>query len=305
MKTLLLLTGLWLFCAVAATAQSVPAGSSETINIPELIANALGNGKSAKLLSEYTYTLRMAQRSADKKGRITEESETFEAYFPTLKRKGETKFVLIKTKENDRPLTSERLERERQKATDRLLKAENEAQKQQADEKPSDKPDEKSIGVYFRINAGSFFSGVSLDVRTLMKSCEFDSPHREMIEGREAIALNFKPKAGTSFEKEERYLAQSAGTIWIDAADKVLVRVEGWPRATATHSGNSAGSPAFVYEQMRLPDGHWLPRLGRMNGVAHSALLGSKYDFVFEFSNYQRFWSEIQGVKMSKPGEKP
>jgi hypothetical protein len=301
MRTLLLLTSLCLICAVAAQAQSAPAGSSEVVNIPELIENALGNGNAAKLLSEYTYTLRMAQRSADKKGRITEESETFEAYFPTLKRKGETKFVLIKTRENDRPVPPEKLERERQKATERLLKAEDEAQRQQTDEKNRAGGDEKSVGVYFRINAGSFFSSISLDVRTLMKSCEFDSPRREIIEGRKAVALSFRPKAGASFEKEERYLAQSAGTIWIDAADKVLVRVEGWPRTASARSGN----PAFVYEQTRLPDGHWLPRLGRMNGVAHSALLGSKYDFVFEFNNYQRFWSEIQGVKMSKPGEKP
>ncbi|MDQ3012624.1 MAG: hypothetical protein M3X11_18175, partial [Acidobacteriota bacterium] len=70
MRTLLLLTSLWLFCAVAAQAQSAPAGSGEAVNIPELIENALGNGKAAKLLSEYTYTMRTVQRSADKKGRI-------------------------------------------------------------------------------------------------------------------------------------------------------------------------------------------------------------------------------------------
>ncbi|MDQ3010657.1 MAG: hypothetical protein M3X11_08160, partial [Acidobacteriota bacterium] len=225
----------------------------------------------------------------------------FEAYFPTLKRKGETKFVLIKTKENDRPIPAARLERERQKATERLLKGEDEAQKQQADGKSNDKADEKSIGVYFRINAGSFFSGISLDVRTLMKSCDFDSPRREMIEGREAIALNFRPKVGASFEKEERYLAQSAGTIWIDATDKVLVRVEGWPRTAAARSGN----PAFVYEQMRLPDGHWLPRVGRMNGTAHPALFGTKYDFVFEFSDYKRFDSEVKDVKLDHPTKRP
>jgi hypothetical protein len=282
------------------------------LDIPQLIENALGNGKAARLLSEYTYTLRMAQRKADRKGRITEESETYEAYFPTLKLKGETNFVLIKTKENDRPVTPERLERERQKATERLLKGEEEAQKinkSRGDERAGKQPGgkdagedgEKNVGIYFRMNAGTMFSGVSLDVRTLLKNCEFDSPRREMIDGREAIALNFRPKPGASFEKEERYLAQSVGTVWIDAADKVLVRVEGWPRAASTRAGN----PAFVYEQVRLPDDHWLPRLGRMNCASHTALFGASYDFVFEFSNYQHFYSEIKDVRINKPAAKP
>jgi len=311
MRSVILLTAYSLFCAVAALAQSAPAGG-ESLDIPKLIENALGNGRAAKLLSEYAYTMRMAQRKADRKGRITEESETYEAYFPTLKRKGETKFVLIKTKENDRPVAPERLERERQKATERLLKGEEEAQKvdnSRADEKggksaewqDAGEDSGKNIGIYFRMNAGTMFSGVSLDVRTLLKNCDFDSPRHEVIDGREAIALNFRPRPGASFEKEQRYLAQSVGTVWIDAADKILVRVEGWPRAAPTRAGN----PAFVYEQVRLPDGHWLPRLGRMNCASHPTLFGANYDFVFEFGNYQHFYSEIKDVRINKPAARP
>ncbi len=301
MRSCFLLMCLCLLGTGTALAQTAPVANGEPVNVPVLIENALGNGKGSKLLSEYTYTLRMMWRKPDKQGRIIEESETYEAYFPSLKNKGLTKFVMLKTKENDRPVAPDKLDKERQKAAARLLKAEEDAQKSNQRNAEVERDNgSKALGAYFKMSFSTLFSKLSLDVSTLLESCDFTRPRRERLDGREVIALDFRPKAGAEFSREEQYLAQSAGTIWIDAAEKVLLRVEGWPRNLATRAGN----PAFVYEQMRLPEGYWLPRVGRMNGMSHPSLFGrGATDYVFEFSNYQRFGAEIKDVKIKPPRE--
>lgn len=60
-------------------------------------------------------------------------------------------------------------------------------------------------------------------------------------------------------DPRERYLAGVVGVVWIDAADKAVVRLEAWP-ASETKQDIPSTSPdaeTIVYEQMRSQKDNW------------------------------------------------
>src|SRR5262249_3458130 len=152
------------------------------------------------------------------------------------------------------PLAADKLEKERQKAAENLLKAEAEAQKQNRQNAADfGSLADRTIGAYFEMRLGFLLgSDVRLNIRAILEMCEFSVSRRETLAGREVIVLDYQPPAAAELDKELRYLAQTAGTVWIDAQDKILVRVEGWPRGATARTGR----PVFFYEQMRLPEGY-------------------------------------------------
>ncbi len=303
MKRLFGFVIVWFLLALGVRAQTT---LPEAVNVAELIKDTLAHGKGDKLLSEYTYTLRWRERRTDKKGQVKETMELYESYIPTLRRQGDTSAVLLKLTEAGVPLPPEKIEKERQKAAERLLKAEAESQKQNSRTPPifGEPP---SKGAYFMIRVGrTFGSDVQLSVRALLEGCEFGNVRRAALDGRAAIALDFRPLPDARFPGELRYVAQLAGTLWIDAAERVLLRAEGWPHEAAAR----AGKPALLYEQMRLPDGYWLPRVAQLNGDTHRELFeqaGNKLgvDYSFEFADFKRFGAETQDVKLKAPERKP
>ncbi len=285
----------WLLLSVAVCAQTEQAASKETLDVKALIKDALDNGRGDKLLTEYTYLMRMSEGKIDKQGQVKETSENFEAYVPTLRNRDRTSAVLLKLTEKGVPLPGDKLEKERQKAAERLLKSDADAQKYNS-RNAAEFNTSKVIGAYFQVRLSA---DVDLNIKVLLRTCEFNAPRRELIDGRETIALDFSAPAATdAFEKNLRYLARTAGTVWIDVQERILVRAEGWPRAMAAHTGK----PAFLYEQIRLPDGYWLTRLAQLNGATHHAVFGSlDKDVTFEFSDYKRFGAEVKDVKVGKP----
>jgi hypothetical protein len=116
--------------AQSAYAQADQPRQVENLNIPALIRDALDNGKGSQLLTEYTYTMKLSERRTNNKGEVKETVETYESYIPTLKVQGNTAAVLLKLTDKGAPLSEEKIEKERQKAAEQLLKANAEAQKQ-------------------------------------------------------------------------------------------------------------------------------------------------------------------------------
>lgn len=281
---------------VSSLLSSATALAQQPPDVPALVKVAAENGRKSKLLTEYTYIWR-TQQTSEKKGKRKESSITYEAYSPTLKNKGTTRFVMIKTKQDDQPLPADKLEKERQRGVERLMKAEEDAQ--QINRQHQEEPPANSTGVYFSLSVNRLFGGdVTLNVKTILQSCDFDSPRQETIDGRSVIALGFRPKPDAKFEKEEAFLAQTVGTVWIDEKDKIVARVEGWPNK----SSERKAQPAFVYKQMRLDDGVWLPSSIQINGLAYSELFGKlNTDYLSDFTDYKRFGSEVKDVKLKDP----
>jgi hypothetical protein len=120
--------------------------------------------------------------------------------------------------------------------------------------------------------------------------------------------MSFRPRPGGNLPRNLAYIGKVAGNVWIDPADKVVIKLEGWPGAEVSADGLARPSqePVFLYQQERMPTGVWLPSVIRMNARGDESLYdGLNWDVVFTFSEYRRFSTGVEDVKIHKPVGKP
>lgn len=296
---LLIIVGL---LTISASAQSV--GVFTEAEVDALIKDAVRNGKGARIfISEYTHTQTIINRSIDKKGNLKEVSNTWEAFIPTQKfRRKPSRWVRVKVKENGVPVAADKIEKERIEAGEKLLEAEQEAEKLAAKGTP-DKLDENTVpdakGAYFNLTLRRMFRGtIEFNVRTILEQCLFSQQRRTTWNNRPVIALDFKPKANSKWSGEEDYLANLVGTVWLDEADRILVKAEGWPQNLSSRPDKLA----VYYEAVLASGGKWLPHRIFINGLAHKQLLGGFNEEVEAIlTDYQRYDSEIKDEKIIAP----
>ena len=258
-------------------------------------------------LGDYTYSLRKVRRVLTPKGKIkSEDYQDYEAY-PI---KG--KHALIQLAENGSRLSLTRIDISRKTATDMLIKSEEERQSQSAAEAES-------------VNLKTGYWGASLegqvqkrgqarrnifltiDPEVLFQSCEFSAPRSLLLAGRETLVLNFRPRASAQLEQDKNWVQKLTGTVWIDAADRALVRIEAVQAASPEERSEIDENTLlnFVYQQQRLAAGVWAPSLIRINSGGDENLFGGlNWDAWFEFTNFKRFDASDTNVKLGAPDEK-
>ncbi|MEK7829453.1 MAG: hypothetical protein AAB401_00120, partial [Acidobacteriota bacterium] len=237
---------------VAATLAPVPPLTPEYV---ELLHQTEANGAVLhKRLLDYTYKLKKTHRVLNASGNsIYTQEQVFEAY-PI---RGE--HVLITLSKNG--IASRTVADERKRAAKQL----EEAEKQHANEKPEQNSSEEAGG-YVSAGVTGVYAGktgyVSINVAMILRSCEFFSPSTEKIGGREMVVLNYRHRAGTKLAANHSYIAGLVGTVWIDSADKILTRLEGWPVSAAAFDLVQSTAPrdeaALIYQQVRQADGDWV-----------------------------------------------
>jgi hypothetical protein len=290
----------------------VPAAIEGTIDIPALVKEAYCKGD-GDMLTEYSYVLNSVGRSKNKKGNTKEESTTYEVFIPTLKSGTHAKGILLVTSRNGVPVPADELEKARKQAGERLEKAEE----KNARETPAPAETDPSVkgmlplGMYTHTtsNHSSFTSkgSAALAIHTFLKTCELTLIRREQHDGREMLVFNFAPRPDAQFANNEKYIAQLTGEMWIDAQERIVTRLTGWPSSTANNTNppnqppaSGERPPAVYVEMMRLPEGIWLPRVVRINGADYQKLFdGITSDSSSTFSNYIRFSTEIKDVKVN------
>ncbi|HWQ32436.1 MAG TPA: VWA domain-containing protein [Blastocatellia bacterium] len=260
-----------------------------------LIAEIEKNGvQMTQLLGEYTYSLRKVRRTFDKKGRLrAEEFRDYEAY-PV---KGQ--HALVQMSANGARTTIDRVELDRKQATEALLRDEEERQK--AAGNTAQQAGYWGAGIdgfvqgrqiYFSINPAHFF-----------RECEFSAPRLVLLDGRETIVLDYRPRADARFGPGKDWLQRMEGSLWIDAVDKVLIRIEGQVQTGAVAA--TQRTPNLVYQQQRLGAGLWAPALIRLNSGGDATLFqGLNNDIWFEFGNFKRFDSSEADLKVQTPSVK-
>ncbi|HEY9231207.1 MAG TPA: hypothetical protein VIS78_03650 [Blastocatellia bacterium] len=248
-------------------------------------------------LLNYTYRLKKVRREFNDQGKAVEkQSQEFEAY-PV---RGQ--HILIQLLEDGLPLPSEEITWQRRRAGERLERAEREAEQQkQAGRDATDAPDGyPAAGIYGRVRHRPV--GISIDPSTILRSCDLTAPRLEALGERETVVFDFKARPGVALPPRRAYLAQLSGRVWIDAADKVIVRIAAWPtdgfRKTDTPQAATAAEPRLVYQQTRLASGAWVPTLMRLNSGGNPALFdGLNWDVVFEFTDYKQFTTSVEDFK--------
>ncbi|MGA7732988.1 MAG: hypothetical protein WCD37_17150 [Chloroflexia bacterium] len=280
-----------------------PAALAQTsaVDIAQLIKDCQANGQNGSLMAEYTYNWKITQRGRNSQGAYKDEFALYETYVPTLKNKGTTKFVLIQTYEKSQPLPPDKVEKERQKAGERLAKAETENQRGTTKETNSieDEKRKRLPGVYFDANVNfGLTKNVKLSLQTILKQCVFENPRDEALNGRPAIKLDFRPSATAVFEKDQNFLARAQGTIWVDKADRIVVKIEGRQLNTKPNDEDLV----FLYQSIRMPEGKWLPERVQFNGSKNKEFFnGMGGDMIFEWLDYKRFVTEAEDAKIKSP----
>ena len=74
----------------------VPATIEGSVDVAALVKEAICKG-SGDMLADYTYVTNSVKREKDKKGKVQEETFTYEVFFPTLKSGMRTHGVLVVT----------------------------------------------------------------------------------------------------------------------------------------------------------------------------------------------------------------
>jgi VWFA-related protein len=278
------------------TLSALEAAKPVELSIAELLEDAEKSGaRMYRLLGDYTYSLRKVRRTLDPKGRIRdEEHQDYEAY-PVKGR-----HALVQLGANGLRFAPERIEIDRKQATEILIKNEEEKSR------PGDGASRNANAGYWVAGLAGFtrknkYVYVTIDPAVFFRSCEFSSPRSGLLNGRENIILNFRPRAGSQIESDKEWVGRIEGNIWIDVADRSLVRIEGQSMAPAT---TTAIQPAlnFVYQQQRLTEGLWSPHLVRINSAGDESLFGGlNWDAWFEFNNFKRFDSHDSDVKLIAP----
>ncbi|HEX4947559.1 MAG TPA: hypothetical protein VFZ34_12895 [Blastocatellia bacterium] len=281
--------GAVLLCAVAVCAQSLPSQTTQdaALDIPALIRTADHNGTMMhQRLPEYTYMQKRITRELAERGRIRERERLYEAY--PMRMPNRHRHVIILVSVDGVPLTPERAAQERAAAVDRMEQVER-------NETGTDSADRYvAVGIDISPDGAGVFFGIS----QFLRQCEFSAPRRTHIDNREAIVLTFRPRADVVFAPREKYIQQLIGEVWIDAVDKVVTRLEArLPERETT---------VACYEQMRLPDGLWVPRQIRLNALGQAQRFnGVEKEMIFEFSEYHHFSTTIEGETLKPPKQRP
>ena len=286
-------------------------------DIPALVGEAARNGQAFhRRMFDYTWTSTHTMREVNKRGEVTKETvEVYETY-PV---RGE--FVKKLVSLNGVLVSNQRAERELRRVTESLERAEREGSGSRATtfaREPTalDAASSAELPVYGPTSAFHGYGGgdISFAVSRFLRAGFFHSPRRERRRERETIVLDFRPRADfrPAGSIEEPYL-KLAGRVWIDALERVVVRLEAWPIeasfATAQAS-NVAGralsyppaEPAVVFEQTRLPDGMWLESFVRIRTTENREVFNRvRLDYTKHVGDFRRFDTTTGEARIDKP----
>jgi hypothetical protein len=148
-------------------------------------------------------------------------------------------------------------------------------------------------------DAGPSIHGVSLGKKEdlinpdLLKRYTLTMVGREMLNGRPALVVDFKPASNDLpiFNIKDRFLNCVAGRAWVDEADFTLEKVELHLTQKVTVLGGIVGSVSkftFSFDRERTPDGYWFTRDMDWHLEAHEATIPRVVDHHEKVTDLQK-----------------
>ncbi|HVG28510.1 MAG TPA: hypothetical protein VM864_02195 [Pyrinomonadaceae bacterium] len=294
-------------------AHARPSVDVASLDIPAFIREVAASERANNRdFADYTLTTKTTDREW-KDGKVAKEHVTVAEVYPQY---GEAVRKVISR--DGVALSAEESEREFKRAVEGFQKAEQEAAKRRAEaakqaDAPRPAPDPKAIPAFgpnwgFSYRSGLSSGSFSLSLYNFLRAGEFSAPRLERFRGRDAVVLDFRPRADYSPASDaQKPYAKLAGRVWIDVADRQIVRVEASPVAEALRrKGGAAASnsePWVVIEQTRLPDGRWKESYIRLNTTADKSVFnGVERDHTEEMSDFRKFSADADGkVDATRP----
>jgi len=245
--------------------------------IRQLMREVLDHQKKLEKVREnYTYSSLQTTQDIDGKGQVTK----------TETREGEDFFVnghvIERTvKKNGQPLTGHDLDKENEKVTNLVAKAQ-------------------------KVPSGQPLNGQSVSVSRVLEIMDVHNPRRETYRGRQTIVFDFNGrKDAKTHGMVEDATKKLQGTIWIDEADRQVAhmevvfidnfRVAGGLLASVQKGSN------FHFDQAPVSQGMWLPTGGEGTVQARVLLLKNMRQHVTERDyDYKVFNVDAQQQKDSR-----
>lgn len=223
-----------------------------------------------EVLNSYTYDMELVREELDKNERVKKrESRRYEVFYV----KGRPVRRLVA--EDGRPLPPDR-----QAKVDREAREKVEAIHEQrvANEAP-----------FVRLSA-------------ILERYDFRAVGRETVDGRPAIVLEFSPLPGSRPLQHDQVLRSLAGRVWMDEAEREVVRAEVQNTKGVKFLGGLGASVSTVsgtFEFRKVGDTLWLPVRDETRAAGRMLLFkGFRTRVVRTYDNFRRF--EVQSEEKVK-----
>jgi hypothetical protein len=259
----------WVFLALLLTQAPTP---------QQLAQEAITNGRRlAAEAPEYTADYRTIWRTYSRTGKLENETViTGETYQSSVRN------VDIELTRNGKAVKDKEIQKRREAAGRELQKDYEQRTKRIAEArgKPTvDGPEYSTL-----------LNSVRMDYYSILREFDLRNLRREMRQGRDTFVFDFEPREGYQpTRKDFAHLPSIHGTIWIDAADRVVVE---WRASIA--KGPNAGRVFFEQNFEHLPDGMWAGRRLRLNQAEAPELLGGRTEWINETFNRRRYGVAVE-----------
>lgn len=285
-----------------AEASFDPPRAAEALDVVTLLREVSRNqDELEKRFDEYSFMQKETDREINSKGELKKETVKVYEVFPIAHREPVRKLI----SENGIALSGERAAKEQKRVEEEFAKAERDKDKNAQREQQRRADREKKQAA--RNKEGKDDNDDDVDVSAFLRVCEFVSPRRERFRDREAIVFDFRPRPGfKSSNRQEDLISKLVGVVWIDPADKQVIRLEARLAEGFKMGGgllvNLKPGAALVMEQTRMLEGVWLPRLAQINLSVKVLLFGgADINQTVEWSDYKHFSGDVGDYKLDAP----
>jgi hypothetical protein len=275
-----------------------PPRAAETLDVGALLIEVSHNqNQLEKRFTEYSFLQKETAREISSKGEVQKETIKLFEVFPLANREPVTKLI----SENGIPLAGERAAREQKRVEEEFAKAERDKEKDEQRMQQNRAERERKQA------AKGKEGDDDVDISGFLRVCEFVSPRRERFRDREAVVFDFRPRPGfKSSNRQEDLISKLVGVVWIDPADKQVMRLEARLAEGFKMGGgllvNLRPGAAFVIEQTRMVEGLWLPRLAQINASVKVLVFGGgDFNKTIEWSDYKHFSGDVGDYKLDAP----
>ena len=266
-----------------------PPAATESLDLAALWREVIENqDELEKRVAEYAFKQTETDREINSKGELKKETTKVYEVYPLPNREPVQKLI----SENGVLLSPERAAKEDKRVQEEFEKAERDKEK-----------DEKKVAQR-RAEREKKKDEEGTEISPFLKACEFVSPRREILGGRETIVFDFRPRAGFKPKtRQESLIAKLIGVVWIDPVDKQVIRLEarlaeGFKMAGGLLVSLKPGA-AVVMEQTRMAQGVWLPKFAQLNLSVKVLLFGGgDYNKTIEWSDYRHFAGDVKDYKI-------
>jgi hypothetical protein len=284
---------------VAPAAQSPAEDTRPLPGIPKLMQEVETQEHKAETFErDYIYREAAVEESLDSSGKVKKtESREFDNF--TLDGVAVRRLV----RKNGQELTPEEQKKQSERIDKEVSAARERRRKAEASGKPTDANARDEITWSRMLELGSFTNA-----------------RREAIDGRDAIAVDFTGNSKAKTHNQlEAAVHELAGTVWIDEADKAIVRLDAHFANPYRIGGgllvNVRKGTEFHFETRKINGEVWLPASLEAHGQAR-VMLFFNFDGAIHvrYSGYRKFkatstilpgLNEVDDGKLKPPAAKP